>query len=67
MDKGASVCITPCQEDFTFHRDSKVEIKDLSKTNTVTDGGFVRWKVRDKTFKIVNLDLPGYHIPNVEV
>ena len=29
--------------------------------------GIIRWKVRDKIGKIVNLDLPGYHIPNAEV
>jgi len=44
-----------------------VKIKDLLKTNTVAGEGIVRWKVRDKTGKIVNLDLPGYHIPNAEV
>ena len=44
-----------------------MEIKDLSKTNTVAGEGFVRWKVRDKTGKIVNLELPGYDIPNAEV
>ena len=27
----------------------------------------VCWKVRDTTSKIVNLDLPGYHIPSAEV
>ena len=67
VDTGASVCITPRREDFIFYRDSKVKIKDLSKTNTVAGEGIVRWKVRDKTGKIVNLDLPGYHIPNAEV
>ena len=44
-----------------------MKIKDLSKTNTVAGEGIVCWKVRDKTGKIVNLDLPGYHIPNAEV
>ena len=67
VDTGASVCITPCREDFTFYRYSKGKIKDLPKTNTVTGDGFVHWKVRDKMGKIINLDLPGYHIPNAEV
>ena len=44
-----------------------MKIKDLSKSNTVAGEGFVRWKVRDRTGKIVNLDLPGYHIPTAEV
>ena len=67
VDTGASVCITPRREDFILYRDSKVTIKDLSKTNTVAGEGVVRWKVRDKTGRVVNLDLPGYHIPNAEV
>ena len=67
VDTGASVCITPQREDFIFYRNSKVKIKDLSKSNTVAGEGVVRWKVRDRTGKIVNLDLPGYHIPNAEV
>ena len=67
VDSGASVCITPRREDFIYYRNSKVKIKDLSKTNEVAGEGVVRWKVRDKTGKIVNIDLPGYHIPNAEV
>ena len=67
VDSGASVCITPRREDFIFYRDSKVKIKDLSKTNTVAGEGMIRWKVKDVTGKIVNIELPGYHIPNAEV
>ena len=29
--------------------------------------GIIRWKVRDTKGKVVNLDLPGYHIPSAEV
>ena len=39
VDLGASVCITPHREDFTFYCDSKVKIKDLSKSNTVAGEG----------------------------
>ncbi len=67
IDTGVSVCITPHWSDFTFYRDSKVKIKDLSKSNTVKGEGFIRWKVRDTNGKIVNLDLPGYHMPAAEV
>ncbi len=67
IDTGASFCITPHQSDFTFYRDSKVKIEDLSKSNTVKGEGFIRWKVRDTNGKIVNLDLPGYHMPAAEV
>ena len=61
------MCITPRRNDFTVYRTSKVKIKDLSKSNTVTGEGFMRWKVRNTSGKIVNLDLPGYHIPMAEV
>ena len=44
-----------------------MKINYLSRTNTVAGEGFVRWKLRDKSGKTVNLDLPGYHIPNAEV
>jgi len=67
IDSGASVCVTPCREDFTVYRDSTVKIKDLSKTNTVAGEGLIRWKVKDKTGKTVFIDLPGYHIPKAEV
>ncbi len=67
IDTEASVCITPHRRDFTFYHDSKVKIKDLSKSNTVKGEGFIRWKVRDTNGKIVNLDLPGYHMPAAEV
>ncbi len=67
IDTGASVCITPHRSDFTFYCDSKVKIKDLSKSNTVKGEGFVRWKVRDANGKKVNLNLPGYHMPEAEV
>ena len=67
VDTGASVCISPKREDFIYYQDSKANIKDLSKTNTVSGEGIVGWKVRDTTGKVVNLDLPGYHIPSAEV
>ena len=61
------MCITPCREDIIVYWDSKVKIKDLSKSNTVAGEGIVRWKVRDTSGKIVNLELVAYHIPNTEV
>ena len=67
MDTGALVCITPRREDFIVYQDSKAKINNLSKTNTVTGEGVVRRSVRDKTCKIVNLDLPGYHTPHADV
>ena len=67
IDTGASVCITPCKDDFLDYRASKVKIRDLSKSNTVAGEGTIGWKIRDITGKIVNVDLPGYHIPHAEV
>ena len=67
VDSGASVCISPLREDFIVYRQSNAKIKDLSKSNAVAGEGIVRWKVRDTNGKIVNLDLPAYHIDKAEV
>jgi hypothetical protein len=44
-----------------------MKIKDLSSSNKVAGAGLLRWKVEDVSGKIVNLDLPGYHIPGAKV
>jgi hypothetical protein len=44
-----------------------MKIKDLSSSNTVAGEGLMCWKVEDLAGRVVNLDLPGYHIPGVEV
>ena len=67
VDTGASVCISPCREDFVTYKTSKLKIKDLSKTNKVQGEGLIRWTVRDKNGQNVILELPGYHIPNAKV
>ena len=66
IDLGASVCITPWREDFIYYRESKVKIKDLSKSNTMAKVLFVG-KLPTKPGDTMNLDLRGYHIPNAEV
>jgi hypothetical protein len=50
-----------------MHAASNMKIKDLSSSNTVAGEGLMRWKVEDLAGHVVNLDLPGYHIPGVEV
>ncbi len=67
IDSGASVCITPHQSIFVTHKTSKMKIKDLSSSNTVAGEGLMRWKVKDLAGRVVNLELPGYHIPGAEV
>ncbi len=67
IDSGASVCITPHRLDFITYKMSNIKIKDLSSSNTVAGEGLLRWKVEDCAGRIVNLDLPGYHIPGAEV
>jgi hypothetical protein len=44
-----------------------MKIKDLSLSNTVVGEGLMHWKVEDLASRVGNLDLPGYHIPGVEV
>ncbi len=65
IDLGASVCIMPHQLDFITYAASNMKIKDLSYT--VAGEGLMRWKDEDLAGCVVNLDLPGYHIPGVEV
>ncbi len=44
-----------------------MKIKDISLSNTVAGEGVMCWKVEDHADRVVNLDLPGYHIAGVEV
>ncbi len=67
IDSGASICITPHRMDFVTYKTSKMKIKDLSSSNTVAGEGLMRWKVEDLAGCVVNLELPGYHIPGAEV
>jgi hypothetical protein len=67
IDPGASVCITPHRLDFITYKTSNMKIKDLSSSNKVAGEGLLRWKVEDCAGCVVNLDLPGYHIPGAEV
>ncbi len=54
------------QLDFITYAASNMRIKDLSSSNTVAGEGLMCWKVKDLASHVVNLDLPGYHIPGVE-
>ena len=67
IDSGASVCISPRREDFISYRKSTAKIKDLSSSNNVAGEGMIRWSVLDADGQVVNLELPGYHIPAAEV
>jgi hypothetical protein len=67
INSGASVYITPHRLDFITYKMSNMKIKDLSSSNTVAGEGLLRWKVEDCAGRVVNLDLPGYHIPGAEV
>jgi hypothetical protein len=67
IDLGAFVCITLHRLDFITYAASNMMIKDLSLSNTVAGEGLMHWKVEDLANHVVNLDLPGYHIPGVEV
>jgi hypothetical protein len=64
---GAFICITPHRSDFITFAASNMKIKDLSSSNTVAGEDFMRWKVEYLAGRVVNLDLPGYHIHGVEV
>jgi hypothetical protein len=67
IESGASICITPHRLDFITYKMSDMKIKDLSSSNKVAGEVLLRWKVEDCAGCVVNLDLPGYHIPGAEV
>jgi hypothetical protein len=67
IDSGASICITLHQSDFITYAASNMKIKDLSLSNTVAGEALMHLKVADLAGRVVNLDLCGYHIPEVEV
>ena len=67
VGSGASMCISPCREDFVTYKPSKVRIKDLSKLNKVDGEGLIHWKVRNNLSTNVVLELTEYHIPNARV
>jgi hypothetical protein len=67
INSGTSLCITPHRLDFITYKTSNMKIKDLSSSNKVAGEGLLRWKVEDRAGRVLNLDLPGYHIPGAEV
>jgi hypothetical protein len=44
-----------------------MKIKNLSSSNTIAGESLLRWRVEVASGQIVNLDLPGYHIPGAKV
>jgi hypothetical protein len=69
VDSGASVCITPCKDDFKpgSYRHSKMKVWDLSSENTVDGEGIVQWPVKDKNGNTHVIELPGLHIESAGV
>jgi hypothetical protein len=69
VDSGASVCITPCKDDFKpgSYRHSKMKVRDLSSENTVDGEGIVQWPVKDKNGNTHVIELPGLHIESAGV
>ena len=67
VNTGASVCISPRQEDFITYAPSTVRIRDLSSSNKVSGEGMVRWSVWDKNGNLTTIEVPCYHIPTAEV
>jgi hypothetical protein len=46
---------------------SNMKIKDIYLSNTVAGEDLMHWKVEELAGHVVNLDLPGYHIPGVDI
>ena len=67
IDTGASICVSPCREDFISYKKSKVKIKALSSSSTVAGEGLIRWNVYDRDGNITTIEIKGYHIPSAEV
>jgi len=67
VDSGASVCISPHRSDFITYKTSAMRIKDLSSSNKVHGEGIIKWRVLNSSGQEISLEVPGYHIPGVEV
>lgn len=67
VDSGASVCISPNRSDFVTYHPSRMNIKDLSSTNTVAGEGQLAWTILDVLGHEHHIQLPGYHISQAQV
>ncbi|KAL3780854.1 hypothetical protein ACHAW5_002787 [Stephanodiscus triporus] len=67
VDSGASVCISPLRSDFISYKPSLMKIKYLSSSNKVQGEGIIKWRVLNSSGQEISLEVPGYHIPGVEV
>ncbi len=67
VDSGASVCISPICSDFVTYKNSQMKINDLSSLNKVKGEGIISRTVLDTSGQKIKLEVPGYHIPGVEV
>ena len=67
VDSGASVCISPLRSDFITYKPSLMKIKDLSSSNKVQGEGIIKWRILDSSGQEISIEVPGYHIPGVEV
>jgi len=67
VDSGASVCISPLWSDFITYKPSIMKIKDLLSSNKVQGEGIIKWRILDSSSQEISIEVPGYHIPGVEV
>jgi hypothetical protein len=67
IDSGTSVGILPNCYDFVTYKNSHMKIKDLSSLNKVKGEGIISRTVLDTSGQKIKLEVPGYHIPGVEV
>jgi hypothetical protein len=44
-----------------------MKIKDLSSSNKVQGKGIIKWRIFDSSGQEISIEVPGYHIPGVEV
>ena len=63
VDCGASVFILSVRSDFISYEPSTVKIRGLGKQNAVPGKGYLRWHVEDRCGRLVELRVPGYHVP----
>ena len=61
------MCISPNKSDFVTYHPSRMNIKDLSSTNTVAGEGQIAWTILDVLGHEHHIQLPGYHISQAQV
>ena len=67
FDTGASSGLTPFRADFITYHPCNIEIKDISKTNTVIGMGLAMYKIKASNGDELFVPFPTYHLESADI